>query len=203
MEPNEKPKFEWQRMLITTGIVLLAALVVGGATWYVMDKSAKEIKTANDQSVAALQKQIDDLNKTETVAETSGTKSPDIRSIDFATVIPKVSSLGSWRPTLYADLNGDGKEEAVPSFRVDGTGGILAVYIYGYVNGQLKQLYKNEGLDKANISIVKVANKDYLKLDWANLTSATNSGKPNSDLVQDMHQYVVWTSEGFLEQESI
>jgi|GEM_PF-1742393 len=61
MEPV-KPQFNWQRMLVTLGIVLFAALVVGGTTWYVMDKSAKEIKAANDESVATLQKQIDDLS---------------------------------------------------------------------------------------------------------------------------------------------
>ena len=73
---SEKPKFNWQRMLITSGFVLLAALVVGGTTWYVMDKSAKEIKTANDSSVASLQKQINELkaaSKTSTVVTAPAT----------------------------------------------------------------------------------------------------------------------------------
>ena len=68
---SEKPKFNWQRMLITAGIVVFSALVVGGTTWYVMDKSAKEIKTANDSSVVSLQKQIDELK---TAAKTLSAK---------------------------------------------------------------------------------------------------------------------------------
>lgn len=75
---SEKPKFDWQRSLITAGIVLLSALVVGGVTWYVMDKSARDVKTANDQSVAALQKQINELKtvestSTKTTNNTGGT----------------------------------------------------------------------------------------------------------------------------------
>jgi len=66
MSEEKQNKLNWQRLLITTGFVLLAALVVGGTTWYVMDKSAKEVQTANEKSVAELQKEIDELHTIET-----------------------------------------------------------------------------------------------------------------------------------------
>jgi len=66
MSEETKEKLNVQRLLITLGIVLLAALVVGGTTWYVMDKSAKEVQAANEKSVAELQKQIDELNTSKT-----------------------------------------------------------------------------------------------------------------------------------------
>lgn len=53
--------------------MLVAALVVGGTTWYVMDKSAKEIQQANEDSIAALQKQIDDQEVTTTTTTTKTT----------------------------------------------------------------------------------------------------------------------------------
>lgn len=58
MEPIEKPKMNWQRLLITSGFVLASALIVGGTTWYVMDRSARDIKTAGDNTISELQKQI-------------------------------------------------------------------------------------------------------------------------------------------------
>lgn len=64
MEPSEKSKLNWQRLLITLGIVLFAVLIVGGTTWYVMDKSAKEVQTANEKTLVELQKQIDELKNT-------------------------------------------------------------------------------------------------------------------------------------------
>jgi len=73
MEP-EKPKFSWKRLLVTVGIVILATGSVGGGVWYVMDQSAKQIKADNEKSEAALQKQIDELKKSQDkVTETSTT----------------------------------------------------------------------------------------------------------------------------------
>lgn len=116
MDP-EKPKFDWQRTLITTAIVLFAALVVGGTTWYVMDKSAKTIKTANDESVAALQKQIDELkaSKTTSIKTTSTqiapTTTPDpsialTRFADYAlsTTTHDTDTYFSYFTTEYANI---------------------------------------------------------------------------------------------------
>ena len=70
MEEEQKEKVKVKvkvtRLLITIAIVLVTALVVGGVTWYYMDKSAKDLKEANDKEVQALEKQITILKKTET-----------------------------------------------------------------------------------------------------------------------------------------
>lgn len=66
-----KPKMNWQRIFITTGFVLASALIVGGTTWYVMDKSAKEIQTANEKTVKELQAQIDGIQKSQRITKTS------------------------------------------------------------------------------------------------------------------------------------
>jgi hypothetical protein len=89
MEPNEKPKFNWQRLLITIGIVLVTAGVVGGTTWYLLDKSAKDIKTANDKSISELQKQIDELKASKNSSTTSTETTPSTTSN-----ILKVTELG-------------------------------------------------------------------------------------------------------------
>jgi uncharacterized protein YxeA len=74
MEPNElneKPKFNWQRSLITVGIVIVTAGVIGGTTWYVMNQQAKTDKTNTDKQVSELQKQVADLQKTQTKTTTT------------------------------------------------------------------------------------------------------------------------------------
>jgi hypothetical protein len=67
---EEKPGINWKRIIITTAFVLLSAAIVGGTTWYIMDKNANDIKASNDKSVSELQKQIDELKtaKADTLA---------------------------------------------------------------------------------------------------------------------------------------
>lgn len=92
MEPNEKPKFDWKRLLITTGIVLVATLVVGGTTWYVMDKSAKEVQKANEESIAALEKQIDE--KSTTSKTSAATKTNNLETLSPVTLDPLSAKIG-------------------------------------------------------------------------------------------------------------
>lgn len=61
MEPQEKPKFHWKRLLITVGIVIVTAGVIGGSIWYVMDKQAKKDEIAAEKRIQDLRQQIDDL----------------------------------------------------------------------------------------------------------------------------------------------
>lgn len=62
MEPV-KENFNWKRLLTTIGIVLVTAGAIGGTTYYLMAKNQKSIQASSYNSVEALQKQIDDLNK--------------------------------------------------------------------------------------------------------------------------------------------
>ncbi len=76
MEPNEmneKPKFNWQRLLITVGIVIVTAGAIGGSTWYVMNQQAKNDKANTDKQVSDLQKQVADLQKAQTKTTTATT----------------------------------------------------------------------------------------------------------------------------------
>jgi len=59
----KKLKVDWTRVLITAGIVIFSALVVGGTTWYVMDKGAKEVDTANEAQAEELQTKISKLEE--------------------------------------------------------------------------------------------------------------------------------------------
>jgi len=98
MEPNEKPRLDIKRVLITAAIVLLAAGIVGGTTWYVMDKSEKEIKTANDESVAVLQRQIDEL-KTKTTSTTTTGSSTTTNSGTITTETTKGALVNTYTNT--------------------------------------------------------------------------------------------------------
>lgn len=63
MEPTEKPKFNWTRLIITIVIVLVTAGALGGGVWYYMNQQTVKAEDAKNKEVAELQKQIDDLKK--------------------------------------------------------------------------------------------------------------------------------------------
>jgi archaellum component FlaF (FlaF/FlaG flagellin family) len=72
MEPEVK-KFDWKRLLITLGIILATALIIGGLIYYAMDQQAKKDKeTANNQA-QDLQKQIDELKSATTSTAANNT----------------------------------------------------------------------------------------------------------------------------------
>ncbi|MBW6431684.1 hypothetical protein K0A96_00690 [Patescibacteria group bacterium] len=50
--------FNWKRLLITIGIVILTAGVVGGTTWYVMDSNSKGEKELLNQRLSDLENQL-------------------------------------------------------------------------------------------------------------------------------------------------
>lgn len=74
MEPielNEKTKLNWKRLLITIGIVIITASAIGGSVYYVMNQQAQKDKESAEKTAQDLQKQIDDLKKTETTGTTT------------------------------------------------------------------------------------------------------------------------------------
>jgi type II secretory pathway pseudopilin PulG len=76
MEPtelNEKPKFNWQRLLITVGIVIVTAGAIGGSVYYVMNQQAQKDKESAEKTAQDLQKQVADLQKTQTKTVTTTT----------------------------------------------------------------------------------------------------------------------------------
>jgi hypothetical protein len=52
MESQKTEKINPRRLLITIGIVLLTAVIVGGTTWYVMDRNYRALEQENSLSNA-------------------------------------------------------------------------------------------------------------------------------------------------------
>lgn len=73
---------------------------------------------------------------------------PDIRQADLVTqpaIVDFVSSAGGGvdgASIVYLDLTGDGAEEAVVPVSSGGEGGDIAVFVYGYQDGQLTDLLR-------------------------------------------------------------
>jgi hypothetical protein len=82
----KKLAVDWKRVLITACVVLLSALVVGGTTWYVMDKSANEVDTANKATAEELQTQIALLEQEAVIEPVTGAaETPDSTTPSAAT----------------------------------------------------------------------------------------------------------------------
>jgi hypothetical protein len=92
MEP-EKPKFNWKRLLITVSVVILTAGLFGGGVWYFMDQSDKKTKKANEDEIASLQKQINDLK-----ADTTTTEKPTSGN----TTTEETTSWKTYNNTVYS-----------------------------------------------------------------------------------------------------
>lgn len=90
----EKLKVDWKRVLITSAIVLLSALVVGGTTWYVMDKSAKEVAVATEAQAEELQTLVNKLE------EESAVKEPATAIIDDDTSVASPTAVATGLSTL-------------------------------------------------------------------------------------------------------
>lgn len=71
--------FNWKRLLITTGFVILTAGVVGGTTWYLMDEQAKKDIDGYDSKIVEIEKELGDLKKvSEDRATESDTSNPGV-----------------------------------------------------------------------------------------------------------------------------
>ncbi len=104
---KSKEKVNVKRLLITIAIVLVTALVVGGVTWYYMDKNAKDLKEANDKEIQALEKQITILKKAETTGNNNTAASNQTQpSVPPATVVNNF--LTSYLEYLNSNNNGQG-----------------------------------------------------------------------------------------------
>lgn len=105
---SEKPKLNWQRIAITAGIVIFAALVVGGTTWYLMDKSEKEVDAANKAQTEELQTKI---SKLEAAAkkETPPPPPPAATSLSTLEEYCKTSNNGILIPSYSYMKNTDGE----------------------------------------------------------------------------------------------
>lgn len=196
MELN-KIKIDWKRVLITAGLVIFSALVVGGTTWYVMDKGAKDTKEANDREVVELQKKIDKMqgieeSEVDSVAKTGdellGIDSNFNRYINydlgFQIDIPRAAyyNMGS---CAYTSANGDHSyrpvEAAVPTKVIveEGAAYITSEYFYrltGETEANNKSYYS--GCEKVLTTVAELKNENtfetsYWKIDIKNVNTDT------------------------------
>lgn len=140
----------WPLLLVIAAF--LAALVPG-----CNNDGDEDAPTATPSSVAGATASPE---ATATPGATSdGTTTQNIRDVDLtqeAEVQRLVSeSFGQVVPgsIIYADLTGDGAEEAVVPISSGGTAGNVAYAVYGYRDDTLTVLLSKDGLSKVNLTV--------------------------------------------------
>lgn len=92
-------KFNWTRLLITVGIVVLTTVAVGGSTWYVMGEQAKKDKEATERQIQALEKQVKENSTASESVKTEGAKKDE--TADWKTYTDKKGKYTIKYPTSW------------------------------------------------------------------------------------------------------
>jgi outer membrane murein-binding lipoprotein Lpp len=185
----------------TIWVILLTVIVAGGlsgggAYYYVLAKAATDKNNLQTQ-IDSLNKQVTSLNSqilTAKSVKSATVLNTNIEKVDFSKIITVNTKLGDQLlAPAYADLNNDNSEEALVVYKYGGTGSLIDFYIYGLKNGTPIQLFKQTNLYGGSISIKDGA----VYVDYTNLNSTINQGKPNSDLTTDTHIKFTWNGSIF------
>ncbi len=141
MEPNElndEPKLNWKRLLITVGIVIFTAGAIGGSVYYVMNQQAQKDKESAEKTAQDLQKQIDDLKKTETTTATpttTTTQTTTDETANWKTYSNSSAKISFKYPSIWSITNEEftskggvvtfnaGNSETFALYKLDGEGG--------------------------------------------------------------------------------
>lgn len=160
----KKLKVDWKRVLITSAIVMLSALVVGGTTWYVMDKSSREVAEANDASVATLQEQISTMEAASATEKAALTEK--VETTVEEPVANGVSTLETYCTTAndgvllpgYSYMKNANGEFANCGLGEPDVGG--AMLIAKFVNGAWTKLWSGNGVIEVSVCDAdKIPNK--------------------------------------------
>lgn len=143
METETKEKVNWQRLAITTGIVLLTALAVGGTTWYVMDKNAKDEKAANEKSITELQEQINELKKDENKSTETTEKTPTITELTNEQIFQEVATKFGFSKSEVAYFRIFGQDKVQYSINTGTNSGTIFAY---KVDGKWNKLVSGTGV---------------------------------------------------------
>jgi len=124
------------------GLLLLVAALVVAACDIGQDQESEATPTSSPMSSPS----ISPSEEPEPAATATIVAATDIQAVDFSEV-PAVQTLledngGRLLPqeTIFADLTGDGAEEAVVPISSGGSGGNVAYAVFGYRGGDLKEL---------------------------------------------------------------
>ncbi len=114
--------------------------------------------------------------------------SVSVRDVDFEEVFieeiePTSDSYETIGEIEYADLTGDGEEEAIFLAMTGGSGAGMGVFVYGYQNGDLKQLHKESGYSSYQFEI---RNQNRLKITAVNMGSSQNRNKAHAEMARDV-----------------
>jgi hypothetical protein len=86
--------FNWKRSLITIFLMLITAVAVGGALWWVMERNASDMKEATDKSIEELSNQVANYKEAYESKKSEETEEPDTStSSTTATTGTSVESL--------------------------------------------------------------------------------------------------------------
>ncbi|MCH8064789.1 MAG: hypothetical protein IIC90_03045 [Chloroflexi bacterium] len=144
-----------------------------------------------------------DAGATATEAPTSSSASPtpttpvDIRQVDLPSEPAVAEFLGTTGGAvdadriLYADLTGDGNDEAVVPVSSGGEGGDFAVFVIGYVDGRLEELLLAQ---PAETSITAAIENGQLVTTEGVLAPGDPFGVPS----QVLNRYYAWNGEALV-----
>lgn len=137
------------RTWLFVSLLLLAALAAG------CEDADRETSDASPTAPAVSPTVQEEDTATPAATTATPTTALDIRGEDLSQqpgVRDFLSTQGGEllpEETFYADLTGDGREEAVVHISSGGTLGNLAVFVFGYVEGELRQLLRVTGTEES------------------------------------------------------
>ena len=183
MDETTKEKINWQRLLITSGLVLATAAIIGGGVWYYMNQNEQAQTKSYNDSVASLQKQIDELKTKQTSAATKTTPTTSTADVaytntfaNFSFKIPAGYTVGEQPKNCEG-----GCAQTIEIFKkTDDTSAVstrISIFVTGYVKDRqltLEKLYTNDtSTGKSNKQSTKVGNYDAIKYDVAGMGTTT------------------------------
>lgn len=153
-------------------IILVAGIAYGSYSFYIYYTDQKKLTEEKEQRISKLEserdisivdqeKRINDLTKTNqdqkdqidrlqidlnnANATIEKLRPKDIKEYKYKDNIKINTSRGDvWLDPIYVDMNADGKNEGVFSYKVGGTGEFLNVYVFTYIENNLTQILKAE-----------------------------------------------------------
>jgi cell division protein FtsB len=116
-----------------------------------LQEEIRELESQNNELKEQNTRLESDLSRAR--EEVASLKPKNIEDFDYTDQIQKPES-AKWQDPIYTDLTGNGKNEGVFSYRIDGPGDFLNVYVYSYLtNDEPTQILRAEEYPEGQVSI--------------------------------------------------